>query len=573
MSDSSLTKPTKRFRHLKKWFQTAAAITAIAATLWTAHSLWVNRLLNQAREALARFDRREAAALAEQAANWGADAQAALLIRAEALKFLDPAAAAELYQQLLARARNTTDENDLILHYIEAAQFAREIENARASLDAIARRTPADARFLVLEARQLALEGDLRQAFETAQAALELAPDSPAANLIKGELLLFSRDVQARIGAKVALLKASDGPTSFALQALNSLVKRGDDLLFEDDRRLIAERLEQHPESGPAGKLLAASVRLHDNPEEKQRIVDDAVTRYKASHPRLLAAWLLQVDEPEIARSVVEDLGSELDELDPGLFRLKLQSVALSRDLDQLRHLIENDDGQLDDLTQATMLAVLSDPTQDIVASRKLWDEAFEFAQKEKSSVRLLVLARDAARKLWIQRASQAYLELWETPAAQGRYDALATEIVAMLIRGGDFDTAYDFLRNNRDRLRPVNPVLNDLAYLMLLKGQDLEEALTLITTLHDAAPDNRSVISTNALAHTLNGDLKTARSLANRLSDKERQRPGIRLMLATLTSAEGDDVAAKELIDSINPEQLAPPERRFFLEHFQVSP
>jgi tetratricopeptide (TPR) repeat protein len=382
----------------------------------------------------------------------------------------------KFWKELQARATlsraDLRDEAGLALR-------ARELDLADAALnELIGQRDGGPTAGDWLLAAQLSLQqqnldralGHVRQVFASSSASEreKLQATLLLDTILRGKEASDMTEVFSRLDA------LARSPTNIGLEALVALAQRfqnssaGSHDADAMSPEQVTHALENHPLSAPQHKLLAVDLRIHEQPGDKEKLMQAAVDQYKSGDNAALialAAWLNSHGE---FQRELDAIPRERAMQTRELFFQHVDALgALSR-WDEIRRLIESEQFPLDAVMEHMYLARCFAQQGQTSGAENNWARALQAAAGDVS--KLMILGEYAEKNGALDVAGAAYdaavaVAPKSRPAQQGRlrvaYAARDTrrirEILADLLKIWPTDTA----------------VQNDEAYarLLLLPG------------------------------------------------------------------------------------------------------
>ncbi|HEY1769772.1 MAG TPA: hypothetical protein VGG02_05910 [Chthoniobacterales bacterium] len=171
----------------------------------------------------------------------------------------------------------------------------------------------------------------------------------------------------------------------------------------------IAHALDTHPLSKTPQKLLAIDLRIHASPNEKAKLVQEAITRWKnADNDSLgdLAKWLN--NEGEFARELETiPLARALQTRE--LFLQRTDALGALGRWEDIRRLLESEQFPLDPVIEHMYLARCYAQLGEKTATENNWQRALEFANGD--TQKLMTLADYAEKNGAREIAARAYDE------------------------------------------------------------------------------------------------------------------------------------------------------------------
>ena len=373
--------------------------------------------------------------------------------------------------------------------------------------------------------------------------------------------LEIDSEIPTETGEALALLwHLAEGEDSVSLQALDTL-SHFPDIPPEDYHRLI-ERLKNHPRSTNEQKVQAYRFRLQVRPDQRLSILSEAVLEFRESKREDLlpvTRWLVDINEYQQVLSLVNE--EEVISFQPLLENYLTSLTALNR-FDDLRRLV-NDPRVNSLLTRSTsafyqlhLAFVTQQPLKDL---RAKMETATLHAQNEGRIEMLLSIGKYGELRGMPDLAEPAYTYAMRSrrafvPGLEGllRATHLSGNTVGHLAALQDASRQWP---DNQD-------YQENLVYVRLLVGQQMETSLLHATALFKQRPTDPTTQLLAAMAHWRLRDIDLALQLLKSL-DPEKLPPGHRTVFAAITRAAGDSERARRALIAIPADSVMFPQER----------
>ena len=236
---------------------------------------------------------------------------------------------------------------------------------------------------------------------------------------------------EAQTAAWTRLTKIARGQSATALDALTILTQRSlsrpneivlDPAIMPDAE--IVHALEVHPLSKTSQKLLALDLQMHDDPEQRAPLIDQAIATWKTADNESLATlgrWLNGKGEFQKELDTIP-LERALQTRD--LFLQRLDALGSLDQWAEIQRLLTEESFPLDPVIERMYLARCNQQLGEVIAGQNNWQRALEAAQNDPQ--KLLILADYAEKNGATKIAETAYnIVARDTPhtraAQQGR--------------------------------------------------------------------------------------------------------------------------------------------------------
>jgi predicted Zn-dependent protease len=373
-------------------------------------------------------------------------------LRARALAATgEPGADERIHREALAR-----DPGDLRARFELAARWARDGRHASAAelLAAAPERQRADPELRFRLARQLFLAGDAEAAHELAGELVRERPEAAPARLLAAR-------------SAIALGYFAEAESTLAPLA----GRAADDALIAE---LLLRAFEGQQRWREAAELLAArreALRRSGESEASERTAL-ALARMHGE----LGEWARAA---ELAREVA---GSADAELRAEALRQEARSLAVDAGLDRALSRLAESPGETADLLRLELLLSSERRTEALAL-------AAELGAREGLELQVAGLLQDAGLH------ESAIERLAALRAARPESLAVAFRYAACLERLGRREEAVAEFRRLLERERSSAATLNYLGYLWIERGENLEEALAMVSEAVRIDPDNGAYV------------------------------------------------------------------------------
>jgi hypothetical protein len=582
--------------HVKFWFtgwrlRAVAVLLCLAATLawkgpdwyWQIKLERARKLISKAEEARARGDAIEGAKLLGQAT--ALLGRHPLTLRAVARYQAErhDLAALNIYEQLAAGTGATLE--DKVAFAREAFRFAQP-SRAEKVLDELIGNPSTSKRgdVLALKAQRLAMAGQWREALTVARQAIERTEEGA-----NGYEALVLAQVLLRLPAEIpdarllhregidVLGKLCQGKDATALDAAALLIDASHRVeaaeLFRGRNAVPwVEAISANPLAGAGLRVRAWDLRMGCAPEDVRNIVREVHARFHnaASAERLEAArWLNQHGEHALALHLSEPSKLESEEW----FMVYLDATAATGRWEEVRGLLT--DSRSASLLPAALRKLFQLRTKlemrQPVDTAAAWRDIQLDLRHETSAIQLYV-AGYAQQTGFPQEAAQIYRRLLDAGRAasdvqrqMSRPQRMMCHAALVNIESGARTTEElcALVAAFANEFPELDEVRNDLAYLELLMGQNVDAACDTAKALTLKRPEMLAYRSTLALGELRSQRIDAAAKVYEGWSiDWSTAQDRFKAVHVAVLAASGNETAANKLRPSINPSQLRPEEK-----------
>jgi hypothetical protein len=421
-------------------------------------------------------------------------------------------------------------------------------------------RNNPDTQTLLIASRYSRGSGDTPKAIEFAQIAVKRSPSDQAAQFALADLLAASNDAAQRSEARKILwdLTATEGIyRQPALQALAAAPE-----LSADEQARVLQLLESNESPGIRDALLAADLRLQLHPDQAEKIFDQTAARWNNSENadlNDLARWLNLHQQPERVLSLYaidRALG------DNQLLLSRLDALATLQRWDDVESMLAHPNLTLDSSVVECFRARTAQEKNATLDAEAHWNHAISLAANDAYKLRFVANFAEQSHANTV--ALKAYEQLAKIPSqAVTAYRAIQ-RLSAM---SGDA-SVQRAAAEKIATLAPNDPnAVDQLAYLNLLAGSDLDRNFGTATNLAEKFPDRLAFRVTAALGYLRKHDPGLALAQFNGPPgappiEWEKTPPAWRAVYAATLMANEQGDAAQEMIKTIPRDKLSAPER-----------
>jgi len=426
---------------------------------------------------------------------------------------------------------------------------ANQLGAAAKAIDQLLKRLPS-TRALLLASRYSEQVGDLDKAQEYARLAAARAPDDETAKTRLAEVLALSSAANERAQARKLLWEIAEKNSAAKKSALEALARAPDLDLTELTR--IKTALTPFAAADLVDALLLADLQLRYNASPAETIYDEVEQRWGARAE--VAQWLNAHQQFERVLRLTGANGTASDEL-----RLaRLDALAGERRWDEIDALLARKDLRFDPVVTESFRARVAQEKQSTLEAELHWSKAISLAGSDSSKLRFVAAfaeqsgANDAALRAFDQLAR----------APQQAAFALAGQ-ERLALKQHDIASARAVAEKTL-ALRQEDPnARNRAAYFNLLLGKNVPANAATARELVAQFPDRLEFRVTAALGclrlHDANAALAQFKGPP---IDWGKTQPSWRAIYAAALLANEDVARAREIIQSIPPEQLSAEER-----------
>ena len=386
---------------------------------------------------------------------------------------------------------------------------------------------------------------------------LQLYPENPYFQLTLAELYIQSRERSRLRLARSLLWNLRDmDPLEVRLRALD-LLSRSFILTPNEEKTLLnAETLKP---TNTNEHLLVGDLKIRLNPFNREAIIEqvlqDLLSTDSVEHPKV-GAWLVRYGQFEKALNL---LPKEEALSDPEYTVVYLDALSGLGKWEELADVLFDVQSNLnlDPLVLQVFRTRVALALGDAKLAEAQWEHTLSLAKGNAQG--LLYVGQYFDRTGGWFYAWQAYDELLKEPS-------LAMAIGRRMIQMAESQGETEKVAHVLERLSKTFPnelgPKNDLAYMNLLLGQNIEQSFNAAQELMQLRSDDMAVRSTMALAYLRQGKAQKAYKLYSDVQvDWNNALPYWKAVYAAVLDANGNTEEARRMVLRINYNQLKPEE------------
>jgi len=461
--------------------------------------------------------------------------------------------ALELWQKVLALPQCTIRDRE---DYAELLIKTNRLNLAEKAIDPLLKDNP-DTKALQLAARYARKIGDNVKAGEYLRIASKRAPDDDAPRFQLAEVLAQSTDAADQAKARKILWELAARPNVYKKPAVEAL-GAAPELTTDERKRLLQELMALTPKTAK-DDLLAADMRVQLQPDEAARIYREEVERWRNGQSQELldlARWLNAHQQPEL---VLSTFPVERTLEDNQLLLARLDALATLQRWNDIDGVLNRTDVTLDPSVIESFRARTALERNANLDAEVHWNHAISVAASDPYKLRFVANFAEQSRAT--AAALKAYEQLARFPE-HADFAYRGTQRVSQ--RSGD--TAAQRAAMSKISARaPEDPNAADqLAYLNLLLGEDVDQNFAVAKKLAEQYPNRLSYRVTTALGYLRQHDPASAMAqFKGPVSiDWKRTLPAWRAVYAAALLASDRNDEARDIIATISRNRLNPQER-----------
>lgn len=439
--------------------------------------------------------------------------------------------------------------------------------NLEVLVSALAADAPRAA-FRFSEARLLRPETAARHRILHLELASRLNLQEPVADLVEDmrqmpglspeealTLVRFSFETgryEAGLQGLQTVLRAHPGdPSSFRLLALYSS-DRAERLPLET-RIQVLKFLADHSLASPEAALSAFNSLISQDPGERSRYLDQAVERFRESHPVLLAEWLNVNNAYAETLEVVPDAMARSD---PAAFSARMDALVGERMIEPARALASSAAEMLDPTARSLTMARIHHMDGEKALAEDALKKAVQSSIDEEQANLLISLGMIAAELAYRDLQQLAFDHAFHLGAVFP--DRAAVTYLRQLLSSNRIAAAEEFSAYCRS-LSPDNPLhVNNDCYVQIIQQKNIPESVAAMQAVVTQNPGINVYRGTLALAHLLNDEPRTALNVLEQRQTQANPQSSQQTMILALILAGNDQTGlAENMVAELDQDQL----------------
>jgi hypothetical protein len=461
--------------------------------------------------------------------------------------------AIDLWEQVAKLPQATVADKQ---EYADLLLQLGRLKIAEKIIDPLLRSNP-NTKTLELAARYAHRQGEDQKALEFARIAVKRAPNEDLARILLADVLAASADVAQHAEARRILWEIAGKPGPFRQKATEALAVAPE--LSTEEQKRVLPMLEALSPPTIKDALLAADLRIQLHADDPNRIYDQTVARWNAGQRSdliELSRWLNLHQQPERVLSLVS-IERALE--DNQLLLSRLDALAVLQRWNDIDQLLSHPRLTLDPSVSESFRARTAQERDAKLDAELHWSHALALAAADPSKLRFVANFAEQSHAPAV--ALKAYDQLAKFP----EYAAFAYRGTQRLSSQTGDVAVQRVAAEKISRLNRDDPNAADqLAYLNLLEGADVDTNLATATKLTEKYPDRLSFRVTAALGFLRRHDPALALAQFKGPPIEWQKTPAAwRAVYAATLLANDQDAAAREIIATIPPEKLSVEERQ----------
>lgn len=461
--------------------------------------------------------------------------------------------ALELWQKVMTLRQCTIrDRQD----YADLLIKTNRLNLAEKVIDPLLKDNP-DTKTLQLAARYSRKIGDNVKAVEYARIASKRAPDDQVPRFQLAEILAQSTDAADQSEARKILWELAVKPNVYKKAAVEALATAPQ--LSTEERNQILQELTALTPKNIKDDLVAADIRFQLHPDDASRIYQEAIERWRNGQTQEvidLARWLNAHQQPELVLSTFP-IEHALE--DNQLLLARLDALASLQRWNDIDDVLNRSDVTLDPSVIESFRARTAQERNAILDAEVHWNHAISLAGTDPYKLRFV--ANFAEQSSATAAALKAYEQLARFPEQAD----LAYRGTQRVSQKSGATTAQRAAMSKLSARAPDDPNATDqLAYLNLLLGEDVDKNFAVAKKLVEQYPNRLSYRVTTALGYLRQHDPASALAQfkAPAPIDWKRTLPAWRAVYTAALLASDRDEEARNIIATIPRDRLNPQER-----------
>ena len=399
--------------------------------------------------------------------------------------------AIELWQKVIELRKSTVQDRE---DYAELLIKNNRLALAEKILDPLLRGNP-DTRTLRLASRYSVKMGEDAKALEFMRIAAKRAPDDDATRFQLADLLAQSTNPSEQAEARKILWDLAGKSNTYKQVAIESLAA-APQLTGDEQTRLVQQLADLTPKT-VKDDLLAADLKLQLHPDEGTHLYQGAVDRWRNGTTEdliHLSRWLNIHQQPEL---VLSSFPIEKAFADNQLLLARLDAMAILQRWNDIDEVLSQTEVTLDPSVIESFHARTAQERNATLDAEVHWSHAISLAASDPYKLRFVANFAEQSHAGAV--ALKAYEQLARFPE---QADLAYRGIERVGLKTGDIAAQRGAVAKISARTPDDPNAADQLAYLNLLLGEDVEKNLAAAKKLTEQFPNRLSYRVTTALGY-----------------------------------------------------------------------
>jgi hypothetical protein len=461
--------------------------------------------------------------------------------------------AIELWQRVIQLPKCTLQDRQ---DYAELLIKTNRMALAEKVLDPLLKNNP-DTKTLQLASRYSAKMGEDAKALEFARIASQRAPEDDASRFQLAELLARSTDSNEQAEARKILWELAGKSPAYKQVAIEALAA-APQLTAEEQTHLVQALSSLTPKT-IKDDLLAADLRLQLQPDNAARIYQETIEHWRDAPNEDVISLTRWLNIHQQAELVLSSFPIERGLTDNQLLLARLDAMAILQRWNDIDQLLSQSEVTLDPAVIESFHARTAQERNSVLDAEVHWNHAISLAGTD--PFRLRFVANYAEQSRATAAALKAYEQLARFP---DQADQAYRGIQRVSQKSGETTTQRAAMAKISARTPEEPNAADQLAYLNLLLGEDLDKNLASAKKLVEQYPNRLAYRVTAALGYLRlhNAALALEQFNAPVPIDWKQALPAWRTVYAAALLETDRKDEAQKIIATIPRDQLNPEER-----------
>jgi hypothetical protein len=401
--------------------------------------------------------------------------------------------------------------------FVDIALDLERLDVADGELKKLAGIHGREAAYLKRHARLSILRSAWIDAINDARAITELEGSSPASEMLLAEASIRCGDPTFQAEGKRMLLLIAQTDPKRQVEAINLLYETGQ--LDRPEQNMLARLLNAREDLNLSGQLLAASLRMTVDKEQRQNLAEEIRSRLPANNEKdtvRFVDWCLLY---RIPRPAIEALRPYAASTNDNLVSLQVQALALDERWAELDELLGTPDKPFVPAVVQSIQAWRSAKEGRMDEAKAKFKVAISSAAPtENTPPRYAFVANWAEMAGLPLVAVEAYTPMLQDPMTTV---AAAKACVRLLRPMSELEPSFPVAVGLLNYAPGEDNVRESFTHMALVLNREIPKALTLATELHQQKPDNAFRTLLLAAALTRSGKAQEGLNLVDSLSNE----------------------------------------------------
>ncbi len=472
--------------------------------------------------------------------------------------------AIELWQKVVELPQCTVEDRE---EYAELLIRSNRLTLAQNIIDPLLKNNP-DTRTLELASRYSTKTGERAKAVEFMRIAAERSPEDDGTQLQLAELLAQSTDSTEQAEARKILWQLAGKSNSNAYKQVAIEALAGAPQLTADEQARLIQELASLTPKNVKDDLLAADLRLQLHPDDASHLYREVIERWRDAPTEdliQLARWLNVHQQPEL---VLSSFPIERAFENNQLLLARLDAMAILQRWNDIDQVLSRDQVTLDPSVIESFHARTAQERNATLDADMHWNHAISLAGTDPFKLRFVANFAEQSHANGV--ALKGYEQLAHFP---DQAELAYRGIQRIGQKTGDLPTQRSAMAKISARTPEDPNAADQLAYLNLLLGEEIDKNLAIAKNLAEQYPNRLAYRVTSALGYLRQRNAAAALAQFNAPApiDWNQASPSWRAVYAAALLGSDRNDEAQKIIATIPRDRLNAEERALIGENAET--